>query len=426
LLMKANSLVMQLRFDEAVPFYHRLLERDPTKVQAMINLGNICRANDDIEQATRWFDRAEVIDADFRDLIFARATMHTQLGEDDQSIKLLEPIASDVDAQFLLSLLYLAQGDYERGFRLYRDRTKAIWAKQWQFPQIGATFDHWREATDKTIAIIPEGGLGDLIQFVRYVPQLAEVARSITMFIPQTLIRLFLQLPDNVILKPIEDDYDPAEFDYSTSTVEMPYHFRTTLDTIPNTIPYLAVSEDMIAQRRLPIRFTKTPQQAAAKPAKLRVGLCWAGGARGDLNRRSYDHRRSFDLALYAPLGRVPGIEFVSLQMGQRADQVRVDLPMTRVLEPSFDMLDTAAIIAQLDLVITVDTAIAHLAAAIGKPTWILSRYDSCWRWLHNRPDSPWYPGVVRVFGQKRYNDWSEPLTAVRQALKDFEEGKRL
>lgn len=407
MMLKANSLVMQMRFAEAVPYYKRLLEHDPKHVQSMINLGNICRANDDFEQATHWFDRAETIDPDFRDLSFARATMYTQLGDDASAIRVLEQIATDVDAQFLLSLLYLAAGDYERGFRLYRSRGYSTWARAMYYHAL-KPFDHWQEAAGKRIAVMQEGGLGDELQFVRYIYPLAEIAQSITLFVPPTMYRLFTQLPSNVRLETSYDAFDPEAYDYSTTDCEMPYHFRTTVDTIPNKMPYLTVPEAAIARRRLPPTILK------------RVGLCWAGGTRDNLNHRSYDDRRSFDLRMYAPLGTIPGVEFVSLQLGPRAEQERADLPVRRVLDGSFDFLDTAAIITQLDLVISVDTSIVHLAAAIGKPVWVMSRYDCCWRWLHNRPDSPWYPGVARVFGQKRYNDWSDPMREVYGALAEF------
>lgn len=404
LLATADGLVMQMRFDDAVPVYQRLVECDPTHVQAMVNLGCICRANDDFDKAEYWLERARAIHPTFRDLYFARATLYTQMGENDKSIEVLEQIADDIDATFLLATLYLARGDYARGFRLYRLRGHSAWAKPGRYPPI-KPFDHWSEATDRTVAVFHEGGLGDAIQFVRYIPQLATVARTITLFVPATLHRLFAQLPDNVRLTASYEEYDPAAFDYSTSTVEMPYHFRTTIDTIPASIPYLQVPQEMIDRRRLPVTSLK------------RVGLCWAGGAPDDHHTRSYDDRRSFDLKQYAPLGAMPGIEFISLQIGQRAEQTCDGLTVSRVLDPSFDVLDSAAIIAQLDLVITVDTAIVHLAAAIGTPVWLLSRRDACWRWLQNAPNNPWYPSVLRVFGQRRYGDWAEPIADIAALL---------
>ena len=409
LLLKANSLVMQMRFDDAEVMYRRLLERDPTHVQSILNLGNIARAKEDFAEAMRWYDRVEAIEPDFRDLIFARATMHCHRGEDGAAIELLEPIGDDVNAQFLLSLLYLARGDYERGFRMYRARSNTVWYNTGHFVYPINPFDHWSEAAGQRIAIIQEGGFGDMLQFVRYIPMLADVAETITLYSPPLLHRLFSHnMPANVSVRFTYDDYVPANFDYVTTDVEMPYHFRTTLASIPDRCPYLLVPRGAIEARRLPETSLK------------RVGLCWAGGERDELNQRSYDYRRSFDLETYAPLGAIPGIEFVGLQMGQRAEQTCEALPLTRVLEPSFDFLDTAAIIMQLDLVITVDTAVAHLAASIGKPVWVLSRYDCCWRWLKNRPESPWYPGVLRVFGQKVYRDWSHPLNEVAEALAEW------
>lgn len=405
LLLKANSLVMQMRFDDAEVIYRQLLAVDPSYVQAMINLGNIARAHEDFEQAANWFDQAEALEPDFRDLIFARATMHTQRGEDAEAMALLHTIADDVDAQFLLSLLYLAQGDYARGFRLFRARCNSIWFKSGNFVYPLKPFDHISEAAGKHVAVIQEGGYGDLLQFVRYIPMLAEVANLVTFFAAPSLLRLFDYLPNNVMLRSSYEGYNPSEYDYVTTDVEMPYHFRTTIDTIPSTIPYLSVPQPMIEQHRLP------PTSAR------RVGLCWAGGEQDQMNQRNYDYRRSFDLDTYAPLGRISGIEFISLQVGQRAEQTCAELPLTRVLDPSFDFLDTAAIIAQLDLVISVDTAVAHLAAAMGKQVWLLSRYDCCWRWRHNQSESVWYPGVVTVFGQQKYRDWSHPIACVTEAL---------
>lgn len=187
----------------------------------------------------------------------------------------------------------------------------------------------------------------------------------------------------------------------------MPYHFRTSFETVPNDNPYLFVPNEAIEARRLP------------ETSLTRVGLCWAGGTSDELNQRNYDYRRSFDLDTYKPLSVVRGIEFVSLQMGQRSDQTCDALPMLRPLDESFDFLDTAAVIAQLDLVITVDTAVAHLAAAIGKPVWLLSRYDCCWRWTKNQRENVWYPNL-RVFGQTVYRDWSRPIAQVVVALAGF------
>ena len=402
MMLKANNFVVQMRFDEADVIYREILVRDPKHIQSLINLGNICRAKDDFEQAERMFAEAAALEPDFRDLAFARATMFTQRGEDAKAIATLEAIAQDVDAQFLLALLYLARGDYERGFRLYRARSHSVWYRTGNYVHPLDPFDHWTDATDKRIGVIQEAGLGDMLQFVRYIPKLAEITQSLTYYVPPTMLRLLrYNLPETITLKTLYGK--DMDYDYITTDVEMAYHFRTSIDTIPTNIPYLFAPPEVVEKHRL-------------RPTELkRVGVCWAGGERDQLNQRSYDERRSLDLKQLAPLAEVPGIEFVSLQYGPRANEM--GLPLSRVMDNSFDFMDTAAIIEQLDLVITVDTSVVHLAAAMGKPTWLLSRYDSCWRWNKNQQDSVWYPGVVRVFGQKAYRDWSQPLQEVRQEL---------
>ena len=171
-------------------------------------------------------------------------------------------------------------------YRLYRPRCHSI-----RFRPASAypikPFDHYTEAAGKRIAVIAEGGLGDMIQFVRYIPMLAEVAESITMYTPPSLIPLFHHLPKNVTLESrhAAADYVNQAFDYITTDVDMPYAFRTTLETIPNQLPYLSVPEAEIERHRLPAT------------SRRRVGLCWAGGERDSINQRSYDDRRSFDLA---------------------------------------------------------------------------------------------------------------------------------
>lgn len=409
LMLKANNMVVQMQFDEAEVIYREILTRDPKHIQSLINIGNISRAKDDFAQAEQMFAQAAELQPDFRDLAFARATMFTQMGDDGRSIEILEQIAHDVDAQFLLALLYLSRGDYERGFRLHRARSHSIWFKTGNYVHPLNPFDHWTEATDKRIAVLMEAGLGDMLQFVRYIPKIAAITQSLTYYVPPTMMRLLrYNLPDTITLKTLYGSN--MDYDYITTDVEMAYHFRTSIDTIPTDIPYLTVPPEVIEQHRL----REVPWK--------RVGICWAGGERDQLNQRSYDERRSLDLKLLAPLAEVQGIEFVSLQYGSRANEA--GLPMTRVIDNSFDFMDTAAIIAQLDLVITVDTSVVHLAGAMGKPTWLLSRYDCCWRWTKNAPDSVWYPGVVRVFGQKSYRDWSQPLQDIRQELEVWARGE--
>ena len=198
--------------------------------------------------------------------------------------------------------------------------------------------------------------------------------------------------------------------------MSLPAAFGTTLDDIPGQTPYLLADPAKVAlwrERLVPIQ-------------GVRVGLVWAGDARGgDAELVATDRRRSMALATLAPLLRVSECGFVSLQLGPPAAQART-LPHGMVLHDHTrligDFADTAALIETLDLVISVDTSTLHLAGALGKPVWLLNRFDTCWRWLTDRTDSPWYP-TLRQFRQKRPGDWDGVIQDVAPALKKFARG---
>jgi hypothetical protein len=196
------------------------------------------------------------------------------------------------------------------------------------------------------------------------------------------------------------------DFDFQAHMLSLPHIFGTVLETIPAATPYLfADPADVEAMRgRL------------AQKTGLRVGLAWAGNSYANLpEMAAVDRRRSLAPELLAPLFEVPEIDFISLQKGGQAP---VGFGLTDFMDEMRDFADTAALIANLDLVISVDTSVAHLAGALGKPVWLLNRYDAEWRWLDGRTDSPWYPGM-RIFGQAGPGDWQEVIAAVAAALRE-------
>ena len=212
----------------------------------------------------------------------------------------------------------------------------------------------------------------------------------------------------------VSSDDPPPAFDLHCPLMSLPLAFETSVETIPGGVPYLAADPAAVAawDALLPAR------RDAAGP---RVGLVWAGGARPHQPRAAaIDRRRSVRLADMAPLGAVPGAVFVSLQVGPPAKQAETSpFPLIDVTDRLTDFADTAALIETLDLVIAVDTAVAHLAAAQGKPVWLLSRFDSCWRWFKDRNDSPWYP-TLRLFRQTAPGDWAGVIARVAEALPGF------
>jgi len=219
--------------------------------------------------------------------------------------------------------------------------------------------------------------------------------------------RLLSRLP---FIDALPESVEEKDFDTHVPMMSLPFIFGTLLETIPAKIPYLKIADE-------------TRQEWAPKlkdKSGFKVGLVWAGNPReNQINAHMADRRRSIDLEMLRPLFDIRGIRFYNLQMGAKAAQIDRCGLRDRFIDLMGDVKDfedTGAIVEHLDLVISVDTSVVHLAAGMGKPVWVLSRFDACWRWLENRPDSPWYP-TVRVFGQPSYGDWGAVIEAVRQAL---------
>lgn len=261
----------------------------------------------------------------------------------------------------------------------------------------------------RTILLYGEQGHGDTLQFIRYAPMIAARGARVLVECPSALVRLMTRVVGVSAAHPLGT---ASDFDLVLPMMSAPFVFGTTLGTVPAAVPYLRVDE---VDR---LRFAgRIPTDG------VRVGLVWAGEPRPDQPRlHSADKRRSVPLAALAPLWSARGARFVSLQLGAARDQLR-DLPpgvdVRDVMEGVRDFADTAAMVADLDLVITVDTSVAHLAGGLGVPIWLLSRYDGCWRWLFGREDSPWYPGA-RVFAQSAPGDWAGVVARVARSLPEF------
>jgi Flp pilus assembly protein TadD len=257
------------------------------------------------------------------------------------------------------------------------------------------------DVNGRTVLVVQEEGFGDTLQFLRYLPLLAARGARVVTAVPAELRRLMQTIP-GVAEVPALDAPVPAH-DYHCSFNSLPRVFETTLDTIPADIPYLFADAASAAA------------WAEQLPSDgLRVGLVWAGQARpwlpGFVN---LDRRRGIDLAMLAPLADIQGVRLVSLQKGSTEQS---PFPLFDPMQKAHDFTDTAAIVANLDLVISVDTSVAHLAGAMGKPVFMLDRYDNCWRWLSGRDDSPWYP-TLRIFRQRVSGAWGPVVERVAIAL---------
>jgi tetratricopeptide (TPR) repeat protein len=251
------------------------------------------------------------------------------------------------------------------------------------------------DVAGRTVLLVHDEGLGDTLQFIRYAPLLEQLGAHVIAAVPPPLQRL---LAFNGIALMAGRT---AQYDGWCRIPDLPGLFGTALDTIPNALPYLRPDPALVAQWR--------PRM----PDGRRVGLVWAGASRShDPAASATDRIRSIAEARLGPLLASPGVTWISLQHGRPAPPSLFD-PMPDVV----DFADTAAIVATLDMVISVDTSVAHLAAAMGKRVLLLDRYDNCWRWLHGRNDSAWYPGVLRIIRQTTPGDWDEVLARAAELV---------
>jgi len=266
--------------------------------------------------------------------------------------------------------------------------------------------------TGKTILLHSEQGLGDTIQFCRYAPLVAARGGRVVLEVQASLVELLKNLP-GVAQVAAKGSVLPA-FDMQCPLASLPLAFATRLETIPADIPYLSASAALRDKWRPKID---------AGAAGLKVGVAWAGNP-----NLPNDHIRSIDLQSMTALFATPGVQFFSLQKELRegdAAVLRASPQVAHLGEAMDSFADTAAIISLLDLTISVDTAVAHLAGALGANTWILLPYVAEWRWLLDRADSPWYP-TARLFRQPALNDWPGAVAAVGEALREIAQDGRV
>jgi len=310
-----------------------------------------------------------------------------------------------------LCFLLLITGRFEEGWEehewRWRMRQSSMVERTFPVPLWGG-----EPIAGRTILLHAEQGLGDTLQFCRYAPLIEPGARVIVE-VQAPLARLVSRMPG--IAQVVVRGQALPPFDLHCPLLSLPRAFGTTLATVPGK-PYLAADPADSASWR---------ERLAALPG-LKVGLVWAGEPRENWPKlAAIDARRSMALKTLAQLGDAAGVSFISLQKGKPAAQA-TDPPAGMSLVDHTaelkDFADTAALIENLDLVICVDTSVAHLAGGMGKPVWLLNRFDTCWRWLLDRDDSPWYP-TLRQFRQPSPGDWLAVVARVRDALQRLATG---
>jgi len=410
------------RFGEALQSYQRAVELDPNFAQAHNNCGTALQRLGRPDEALASYERATELDPNFAEAHNNRGALLRELVRTEAAIACFDQaIAASpeyAEAHWNKALALLHLGDYRRGWELFewRWKTRNGLSLKRNFEQPLWLGDE--PIAGKTILLHAEQGLGDTIQFCRYAKPVAELGAHVVLQVPAPLLTLLATL-DGVTHLVKEGDPLPP-FDCHCPLMSLPLAMRTEVATIPASQAYLAADRAK----------TREWQRRLGEKRGLRVGLVWSGGSRPHQPElRELHERRNMDASLLAPL-KDDRIEFYSLQKGEPAESDLARLKAADWNGPQIvdcagelhDFSDTAALAANLDLVITVDTSTAHLAGALGRPAWILNRFDTCWRWLHGRCDSPWYP-TARVYTQQRPGDWDGVLAKVRADLAQVLDG---
>lgn len=377
---RGNALSDMNQPQEAERSYRRALELAPAFADAWNNLGLTQIDLDQHEEALSSYERALAVN----------------------------PTAAET--HWNESLCLLQMGQFDSGWRKYewrweRNRIKAG-RRNFAVPLWLGDFS----IDGKTILLHAEQGLGDTLQFCRYAALVSKLGARVILEAPTELMRLLATLDG--VDQLIEAGQPLPSFDCHCPLLSLPLAFETDLATIPSATPYLSANPEAALRWR--------ERVDASARGRLKVGLVWAGGNRPHVAElRKNDARRSISFGRLAPLLEVPNVQFFSLQKGPAAQQLRGGDSAHQVVdftEELGDFADTAALVANLDLVISVDTSTAHLAGALDRPVWILNRFDTCWRWLLERTDTPWYPRA-RLFRQPALGDWDSVMQEVRAEL---------
>jgi len=406
----------QGRPDEAVACYRKALALKPDYVEASFNLGVAIGELGQPEEAITCYRNAIALKPDYVDAYLNMGTAFKELQRLDAAVvcyrKVLDLEPANPEAHSNLGIALLARGDLTAGWAEHEWR--------WQTPQMSkARRDfgqpQWRgeAAEGQTLLIHAEQGFGDTLQFCRYAVLAKARGLRVIMEVQPPLVRLLSGLPGVDLVIARGDALPP--FDLHCPMLSLPPALgTTTVAAIPGAVPYLHADAAQTAGWHK--RLTDEAGQG------FRVGVAWAGNPRSHSRAlAAVDRRRSLAPHRLAPLFELFGVQFFSLQKGGPA--ASADFPLTDLMDEMEDFADTAALVANLDLVISVDTAVAHLAAALGKAVWLLDRFDSCWRWLTERRDSPWYPGL-RLYRQPQPGDWDPVLADVSRDLRNLADAR--
>jgi len=405
---RSNSLAALNRMGEALASVERALALDPQFVEAWSNRGVLLRKMGHVPEAFECHRRAMQLRPDSSPVHSNIGLCYGSLGRAEQAIdhydRALQLQSDNVGARCNRAQQYLLKADFRRGWPEYESRWQLERAK---LPDRGLPRWDGSSLQGRTILLRHEQGFGDTIMCCRFAPLVKARGGRTVVECPKRLHRL-MQTCDGIDAM-IDTDEPVDDLSCEAPILSLPGIFETSLRTIPKTIPYLSAELERIEKWR-----DRLPKEG------MRIGIAWQGNP-----DYPEDAMRSIPLRHFAPLASMPGVTLVSLQMGKGVEQIaplRERLPFVE-LGPSLDadgaFVDTAAVIMNLDLIVTSDTAIVHLAGALGRPVWLALTIGPEWRWLRDRDDSPWYP-TARLFRQESYGDWDGVFARIREAVAQF------
>jgi hypothetical protein len=401
--------VEHLRLEDyfsALDCFQQILLSEPNHFGAELNTGTALNNLGRFEEALPFFqasarkDESVLININLGVCLY-RLNRFVEASEHFRKVLTVEP--DNALIQYNLAYALLAQGEYSEGWRLFGARKHAsLWGDREPYPNR----PNWQGqplADGQTLAIFHEQGFGDTLMLARYLPQVIEKTKNVLLICPPELDSL---LKYNYHIATVRHDLRPPTADYQCSMFDLPELCNATFENTPHP-SYLRAPPYMVADWR-PMLLTL--------PSRPHVGLVWAGSPHRNSPHVLTDSRRSLAFDQLAPLFEVSNVNFIALQKGEAIWQSRCsDAPLHDWTDRLITFADTAALIANLDLVIAVDTSVVHLAAAMGKPVWLLNRYDSCWRW---QPEgrAPWY-ATVRDFRQHAPGDWDSVIQHICSEL---------
>jgi tetratricopeptide (TPR) repeat protein len=398
------------RIEDALVSYDKALAIKPDFAWALYNRGNILRELKRLEDALLSYDKALAIKPDYTEALNNRGVTLQDLKRFDEAMASYDQAIAlkpnTADALLNRGLCKLLLGHYQEGWQDYEWRwgARRFLDKR---PKINAATWEGEDLAGRRLIVFSEQGLGDTIQFARFLPQLVQRKAKVTFLTQAKLVRVLGPLIKDIDVVSATDDQDA--FDFQCALMGLPLRFNTELDTIPAKTPYLSAEPDRMARWK---------ERIGAHGFKIGIG--WQGNPNGQ------DSYKDIPLEEFIPLTRIPQVRLISLQYREGVDQL-ARLPADVKIETlgdDFDsgpdaFIDTAAVMANLDLIISSCTSIPHLAGALGRPTWVVLKHVPDWRWLLDREDSPWYP-TMRLFRQPERDDWTSVFSKIERELRSL------